>query len=263
MNFEEGIINTYRSAGLTKYQAKVYIALLSYGAMRSGEIASKVEIPSQRIHEVLTSLADFGLIAVILPRPARYEAYDPKIGWKQYIVRETDKLAKKASTLSAQIPILVETSKVIPKRCLEKRVFPFKPLMGIKSIKPSWRSLIASAKSDVLIFASDKDWIETDMGVFKYRQSSGVKIRILAKDAGVVKKLESQNINAKTADIDINGVVIDGKDVFLSEKMLPTSRYSAEGGSCQAIQISQSTSASAFTTFFNSLWSFSGQPAAT
>ncbi|MFC7317058.1 TrmB family transcriptional regulator, partial [Halomarina halobia] len=58
----EALIETFREAGLSPYQASTYVALLDVGATSATELAATADVPSARIYDVLRALESRGYV---------------------------------------------------------------------------------------------------------------------------------------------------------------------------------------------------------
>ncbi|MDW8326511.1 MAG: helix-turn-helix domain-containing protein [Anaerolineales bacterium] len=63
--------------GLSKYEARAYLALLGHDDSTAVEVADRAGVPRQRVYDVLISLRDKGLISIRDGRPARHTARPP------------------------------------------------------------------------------------------------------------------------------------------------------------------------------------------
>lgn len=64
--------------GLTQYEAKAYLALVSRDRYTAAELARESGIPRQRVYDVLGSLAERGLVQVRPGQVVRYSAVEPQ-----------------------------------------------------------------------------------------------------------------------------------------------------------------------------------------
>ena len=70
--------------GLTKYESKAYLSLLS-GMCDARTLASKSGVPFGRIYDVLASLESKGLVEKQMSRPKKFLAVEPKIALKRLL----------------------------------------------------------------------------------------------------------------------------------------------------------------------------------
>ncbi|MHA2102638.1 MAG: TrmB family transcriptional regulator [Candidatus Hodarchaeales archaeon] len=95
--------------GLSNYEAKTYLNMLSMGLSTAKEISDESEVPFGRIYDVLGSLEDKGLIERQDSRPKKYLANEPKIIMKNLLAiknQELDQLTKNASVIEEKLTSL-------------------------------------------------------------------------------------------------------------------------------------------------------------
>lgn len=63
--------------GLTRYEARAFIALMGRGSFTAAEVARRANLPRQRIYDVLGSLVEKGLTAIRPGGVLRYSAAEP------------------------------------------------------------------------------------------------------------------------------------------------------------------------------------------
>ncbi len=81
-----------RFIGLTGYEIKAYLTLLTLGEATAPELSSKTGIPISRVYDVLESLVSRGLAEVKVGRPRIYRAVPPEIGINYYVRKYIDKI---------------------------------------------------------------------------------------------------------------------------------------------------------------------------
>jgi len=96
---DEGLIETLRMLGLTKYEALAYIALLSLGEATALEVIREAGIPHPRAYDVLTSLYHKGLIEVTGTKPRRYRVIPPDIALDNLKKRLVERVNKAKEVL--------------------------------------------------------------------------------------------------------------------------------------------------------------------
>jgi sugar-specific transcriptional regulator TrmB len=67
-----------KSLGLTKYEARVYIALLNVASATASEIHEISGVPRASVYTVIDQLLDKGLVSVSQSAPKRFAAYSPE-----------------------------------------------------------------------------------------------------------------------------------------------------------------------------------------
>jgi sugar-specific transcriptional regulator TrmB len=83
MRKKEGLIASLREFGLTEYEARVYLALLSKGALKVSEVAKEAEVPRTKAYEAVRGLKEKGLLETfgkpMRCRPLNFESVMGKI----------------------------------------------------------------------------------------------------------------------------------------------------------------------------------------
>ncbi|MEK6923831.1 MAG: helix-turn-helix domain-containing protein [Candidatus Micrarchaeota archaeon] len=92
--------------GLTKGEAKVYLALLRLGASKTGAIASEAGVSSSKVYKILDRLERKGMAGHVLAGGVRrYNALEPRriLDW---VAREQDALAARREAIERMLPAL-------------------------------------------------------------------------------------------------------------------------------------------------------------
>ncbi len=98
----EVLIRNLNQFGLTKYEAKAYLALSLNGALTASEISEKSTIPQSKVYEIMRLLVSKSLAEQWLSKPIKYKSKDPVIALKSIIEQKKntlDNLAEKTNTI--------------------------------------------------------------------------------------------------------------------------------------------------------------------
>ncbi|MFP3285394.1 MAG: helix-turn-helix domain-containing protein [Nitrososphaeria archaeon] len=85
--------------GLSEYEARAYLSLLTEGPLTATELCSRAGIPRSKVYEVLRRLAEKGWVNPGDGRPARYSARHPREAiyiWRSIREREIRKYEEEA-----------------------------------------------------------------------------------------------------------------------------------------------------------------------
>lgn len=74
---QEVVVKALRELGLTEYEARSYLALVSLGPSTAGEVSSAAGVPYSRVYDILLKLERRGWVEAQPGRPARYRAKPP------------------------------------------------------------------------------------------------------------------------------------------------------------------------------------------
>ncbi|WP_239000735.1 TrmB family transcriptional regulator [Jiangella asiatica] len=97
--------------GLTRYEARAYLALIGRRDGTPAEIARMASIPRQRAYDVLASLSERGLVLPVPGHGVRYRAQPPDHVTELLIAvrrRELDRLARGATDMAADLSALYQ-----------------------------------------------------------------------------------------------------------------------------------------------------------
>ncbi|MCD6208844.1 MAG: hypothetical protein J7J67_01460 [Thermoproteales archaeon] len=144
-NVEEKIIERLLKLGLTKNEAKAYVALLELEVASPLEIAEYAEIPISRVYFVLSSLSKKGFVESQRGRPKLYRAISPRIALRL--------LKEKYIKTQEEVLNLINGLK-FRNRMIETKTFWI--IKGRKNIIERVRSLIASSSVELMIATKDR-----------------------------------------------------------------------------------------------------------
>ena len=140
-------------AGLTKNEAKVYLALLRIGKSKSGKIVGKAGISGGKVYETLNKLIDKGLVEISNEEGIKvFSAADPE-SILLYMEERKDEILEQTNKLSSILPELQKIRDFVKPM---ERVYLIK---GMKGIRPLVYGVLREAKSTIKIMGlrSTKD----------------------------------------------------------------------------------------------------------
>ena len=169
--------------GLSKYESKVYLTLLSSGITDARKVSLKSEVPFGRIYDVLSSLESKGLVQKQLSRPKKFLAVEPKLAVKKLLDfknKEMNVLIQKAGKIEEDL------NHIFSKKSKESLFWSVS--IGENTIKSYMEKLEATEK-ELLSYAElqtvspfDKDkkvWIDKFLRVTTNLIRKGVRIKLL------------------------------------------------------------------------------------
>jgi HTH-type transcriptional regulator, sugar sensing transcriptional regulator len=72
------VYSALKSYGLTDYETRAFIALITQGISSAKQLSERTKIPYSRIYDVLVNLENISWVTVIAGRPMKYKAERPK-----------------------------------------------------------------------------------------------------------------------------------------------------------------------------------------
>lgn len=135
------------SIGLTKSEAKVYLALLRLGETTSGAIVDEAKVTRSKIYDILERLKNKGLVSYITKESTKYfSASNPKNALK-FIEEKEEKIKKEKEKLKGLIPKLEN----LYKETVEKNLAEV--FMGINGMKNAFNVLVEEFDSKETYYA--------------------------------------------------------------------------------------------------------------
>lgn len=167
--------------GLSNYESRAYLTLLSTGIRSAKEIANESKIPFGRVYDVLSSLEDKSLADRQESRPKKFVAKEPKIALKNLLKMkkaELQTLTTKAAVIEEKLSKLHTTK---PEDSLfwsvalgEKAISRY-----IEKISETERVLYSIINLRVAARVPKKDIIENLITTIKMLSDRGVSVQIL------------------------------------------------------------------------------------
>ena len=139
------ITECLKSLGLTKYEARVYIALLKVASATASEIHEISGVPRASVYTVIDQLLDKELVSVSQSAPKRFAAYSPE----DAITKLMDHIEMDAKYARDTLS-LIYRERLSPGRESEELIWN---IYGIDTIKKKLTDLISSAKNGIRIIA--------------------------------------------------------------------------------------------------------------
>lgn len=74
------LLSSLRSLGLTEYESKAYLSLLSLGICDARQLCTHSGVPSSKIYTLMEKFELLGLVEVQQSKPAKFKALEPSLG---------------------------------------------------------------------------------------------------------------------------------------------------------------------------------------
>lgn len=186
---QQAVESTLLELGLNRYEARVYLSLISEGVTTAKTISSITSIPYGKVYEVIDSLARKGFVQILPTKPAKYSAISPKESLERIKKTTQDKLSKIEALLIDQLEPLFSKHKKF-----NEPQNNFWILNGRSAINQKVQELIETAQKKVCIVttASGLDRLQLMAQHIQSAKSRGVKVNVMAP-FGVDKSLPHLN----------------------------------------------------------------------
>src|SRR6267143_6544713 len=185
------IAGMLRDLGLSRHAAQAFCALVETTHASAGELVRKTGIPDSKIYYALDELADKGFVEVQAGKPKTYRVVPPKeVEMRLSRMVQTEYERRRAATV--RVAALLEPLRAATKAPAIDVAYIVK---GLSNVVARGRALIASARKDVVLLASDE-------GVFRKLEEDlvratrrRIRVRLALPEIPVAKEL------AKAAEV--------------------------------------------------------------
>jgi len=191
---QEIIESTLLDLGLNRYEARVYLSLVSEGVTTAKTVSGITGIPYGKVYEVIDSLARKGFVQVLPTKPAKYRAISPQESVDKIKRSTQEKLQRIESTLLQHLePVFNKNKKLMDSQN------NFWILNGRSTINQKMQELVENAQKNVCIMttAAGLERLKVMMPHFKSAKSRGIKFSVLAP-VGAKLSNEMQHLNGFT-----------------------------------------------------------------
>ena len=185
------IAGTLRELGVSGHAAQTFCALVQMTHASAGELVRKTGIRDSKIYYALDELADKGFVEVQPGKPKTYRVVPPKeVEMRLSRMVQTEYERRRAATV--RVAALLEPLRAATKAPAIDVAYIVK---GLSNVVARGRALIASARKDVVLLASDE-------GVFRKLEEDlvratrrRIRVRLALPEIPVAKEL------AKAAEV--------------------------------------------------------------
>lgn len=208
----EKVLRTLKELGLTEYETRAYIALVSGGPTTAGDLSRLSNVPYSRIYDVLSKLERKVWIEVQSGRPIRYRAKPPAEAIRLSRIEQERKFKEASDAVMKELEPLYERKAEVKKPDIWV-------IRGDRNLIGKISEMLARAQVEVLI--STPTLVEELSKLQSFTpvlEAKNLVIRIItaektssAKELGHVPNLEIRYRKPLFG----GGIIIDGKEVLL------------------------------------------------
>jgi len=202
-----------RETGLTDYEIRAYLALLSSGPLTASQVSKDADLPYSKIYEVLQALERKGWIEVESGRPKIYYPKSPSEAV------EATRLRVENSLRNLESQVLTELEPIYEKRGIQERPDIW-IVRGIFNIVSKARETLGRSRSELMLALPflERTLINTLTPDLIHMKSTSVAVKLM-----VTKEVDENILNkiSKLAEIRVRdqmfggGIISDGKEVML------------------------------------------------
>lgn len=255
---EEGLLHragldvkrALEKAGLTGYEAEVYITLVMEGALTAREASRRSGVPYSRIYDVLEGLEEKGWVQVRGGRPKLYAARPPSEAMRLVKLRLQREIEENERRIIDFLQPIYERSEGAE----QPNVWL---IHGESNILAKFREMVGSARRELLIALPviGEEVVERVKAELTRLASRGVKVRFMASAINEVvaeslMRLFGEECVAVRDIMYGGGVIVDGKEAMIVLSSGGEGKFSFSMG----IWSDHMGLAMIATSYFNFLW---------
>lgn len=148
---KQELVSALQSLGLTEYETRTYMSLLSLGIADARTLCSDSDVPSSKIYSIMNKFQLMGLAVIQQSKPVKFKALDPSIGLTKMI----ENREKEVNSLKETLPLLQselgEIFASVDKRFGRDKTF-FNLEFGMKNHIQKHLLHLANARSEILSY---------------------------------------------------------------------------------------------------------------
>ena len=182
------LIETLKSFGLSEYEAKVMLTLISKGELTAKEIAEHSNIPRTSVYDVVTSLTNKGLVESYGSKPLRFRA----LKVKEIINILEKKVKDELNLLKKELPAIESNVEVE-----EVRIYRGDTVLS------KLAELVESSKEKIVAVLS---YIPNEIKAML--ENAKCKVTIASSNASVVKNAETYEFHKKVEHEACHGLIV-------------------------------------------------------
>ena len=247
----------FKHLGLTRYESKAMITLLSFGKCTADKVTSLSGIPLPRVYDTMNSLAKRGFISVSKTRPEAFKAIDPNRLFEILEEEEKKKMHTRVRELRDIMPQLLKHMKKLDQGSAddpEEVLAVVKKRVNMRRDREQFHSM---AKKEILVFAGDMSWVRQVEDIVRDKVKKKLKYQLLFSKKGKTASDNAKRFRKIGAKVrhnpdfgELRCIIVDKKVVSIVTKKFKTGNEAEYG----IINISNPLIADVFARYFSCLW---------
>jgi len=164
-------------AGLSEYEARVYVSLVEAGAAKARKLSAMCGVPRTKVYSVLKKLADMGLIVEIPEDPRKFAPKPPKDAFESYLRSYQNRARNLLLVISSLEKVFKETKDGIVPQKADLWI-----MQGRQEILQKMQEMLSKAKKTVRIVTNENGSIllfKTFGRLFDELKERSIKVRIM------------------------------------------------------------------------------------
>jgi len=179
---ENNIESILKTFGMTEYESRAYLTLLSLGNSTAEQISRQGKIPLPRVYDTLVELRRKGFVLISKSRPKKFLPIEIEKALGNYISDQEKKFNLKIEQMKSIIPEVKKSASSIPRGKIEDFKFDIWSFDRKSNIDRILDEQKTQAKKEVIIFSGDMSWMMKIPDLIRKIVKKGIKVRVIAHD---------------------------------------------------------------------------------
>jgi len=178
MESTKELVSSLVELGLNKYEARVYLALVTEGTSTAKNISDITGIPYGKVYEIINSLSGKGFCVTFPCKPMKCKANSPRSAIAKTKEEVTNKLQQLEDDISNSLEPMFEKTKQFS----ESKGF-FWAINGRSNIIRKVQDLIKEAQKNIFVYTTENGLKRLSIYKEEFREAKerGVAVRIAGK----------------------------------------------------------------------------------
>lgn len=146
------LVQKLQSSGLTEYESKIFLALVSHGTLSAREISKFSGVPKNRVYDSVEELKKKGMINIILGKVKKFQSIAPEKAINNLYSFQLSELENKKEETVSLVKLMEELQKKSPENIAiwtfsgSKEEIAKKRIEIRNAAEKEWKAMIAAEK---------------------------------------------------------------------------------------------------------------------
>ena len=158
---EELFQKVSRYLGLSEYEAKVYVSLVTEGASEAGRLSMRCGVPRTKVYATLKKLMEGGLVFELPGEPRKFAATSPAEAFERYLLHFKERASDSVVSLveSHEVVSLLEEAYEKTQLTIEPRKEEVWIVQGKSEIINKVREILSRGKKSVDVLTTENGFV--------------------------------------------------------------------------------------------------------
>jgi len=158
---EELFQKVSRYLGLSEYEARVYVSLVTEGASEARRLSMRCGVPRTKVYATLKKLMEGGLVFELLGEPRKFAPTSPGEAFEQYLVLSKEETSDRVISLAESNKVVSSLEKAYKKT--QSTIEPQKEevwiVQGWSEMLRKMRETLSRAKKSVAVVTTENGFV--------------------------------------------------------------------------------------------------------